>query len=223
VSLHADPDATFTSSLQHEHLADLSGVSSSLDRRQETEHQDEGDDGLENMADSSNIAGADTSCVDARPRIDDEETEDSPNTSKIKNIVDQQIGKIFGSEALSPPSLEGYLQTERDNHRQSLGHLRPDQDSVQHWWSRIAPPSTTAAAPPTQASSLLTPVPSIPPTEAELFRANLSKVRSLLPASLGVRSSGKKHHPGWQGRFLDKETDRASNIMNGVFSKSDHV
>lgn len=218
VSLHADPDATFTSSLLHEHLADLSGVSS-LDRRQETELQDEREDELEDVADSSNFAGADTSRVKHRPRIDDEETEDSPNTSKIKNIVDQQIGKIFGSEVLSPPTLEGYIQAERDN-PQALGHLHPDQDSVQHWWSRIAP-STSAA--PTKASSLPTPVSNTPPTEAELFRANLSKVRSLLPASLGVRSSGKKHHPGWQGRFLDKETDRASNIMNGVFSKSDHV
>ncbi len=222
MSLHADPDTlkmrSSTESIPGSAVAD-----------EEEPYRMAQNHSKEHLNESSASARSATSVTSAAASVqsmskvscNSSTADDSPDTSKIKNIVDKQIEKYFGPDVLlpHPPSDGSFSHLSNLHSSASLSHARGVDPQVVHQWHHRTDHLTFTA--PATAAPVAPAAPVKPPTEAELFRANLSKVQSLLPVSLG--STKKRRHPGWQGRFLDKETDRASNIMNGVFSKSDHV
>ena len=221
VSLHADPDA-----LKARSSAESIPGTASAHQDEPSRTQDESENHLNEStfsaqsvtsnASSSAVSVQSTSRVSCNSSLVD----DSPDTSKIKNIVDKQIEKYFGPDVLQP-------HVAKESSFSFLSNLQlpsssapargVDPQAVHQWYHRADHLSALATSAPA-----VPPAPVKPPSEAELFRANLSKVQALLPTSLGI-TNARRRQPGWQGRFLDKETDRASNIMNGVSSKSDHV
>lgn len=147
---------------------------------------------------------------------EEEGKEDSPNTSKIKNIVDSEISRIFGPDVSLHPARE--LLALQDKRLAVADHVphpsQPDisdQLGVQYWWNKIEtkqslPTAATVAAPSTQRAQ----------SEMEALRESLQRVQAALPANVIPH----RRHAGQQRRFIDAETDRVSNIMMGVFRKS---
>jgi hypothetical protein len=137
--------------------------------------------------------------------LQDSNREDSPNTSKIKNVVDRRIGQIFGESVVAHP-----LSAQPEGTRRIV--MEPGVDC---YWRKIEPasvarPSTSLASHPASSAVL---------SEAQLISAEMERLRGLLSKepSTGGRM---RTRPGLPRNFAAEEMDRASSMMASVFRKA---
>jgi hypothetical protein len=148
--------------------------------------------------------------------------EDSPDTSKIKSIVDQEISRIFG---VSPGRLQQQHQHQPHlaQHQQdgALGEQQNNSKILKSsalWWQTLeansSPPRATTATPTDSDGARDGAI-----GASSSFHNRLKHVQGLLPPAVQHALSVNSTHPGQQRRFIDEETSRVSNIMMGVFRK----
>mgnify|MGYP005991957453 CR=1 FL=1 len=174
------------------------------------------------------IAADDTSLVS-------QEHEDSPNTSKIRNIVDQELDRLLHSNkeaarlliqdehqhpapnntttGTNPSPSSSYLQLLREE----VGKpgIPPSHIMIDQWWEKTSTSTTTIkpVLPPqsnqSQSSTSIENIININTTED--FRSQLNAMKASLPNGRNI---------GMRSKFSVDEINRTSNIMKAIYRKA---